>query len=208
MQQKYILFDFDGVIADSFAAAFEVRNLICPNMSAEHYRTAFDGNIKDWSLTGIGHDDACDHDVDFFTHYLPKLKEKVAVFPGMETVIQELAQKYTLIVISSTTTGPIQEFLKKNGLAHYVTEIMGFDVHTSKIEKMKTVFSKYKTSAEHCVFVTDTLGDIREANHMQVGSIGVTWGFQDRQKLSTGQPFKIVDKVSDLVPAIEGYFLR
>jgi HAD superfamily hydrolase (TIGR01509 family) len=207
MKEKFILFDFDGVIVDSFAQAFEVRNKICPSMKEEQYRSAFDGNIKDWSLTGDGHDEKCRHDIDFFAEYIPKM-DRVKVVSGMESVIEKLAKEYTLIVVSSTLTSPIQELLERNGLAHYFKEIMGFDVHTSKIEKMKTVFSKYNATAENCVFITDTLGDIREANHMKVGSIGVLWGFQGKEKLASGNPFRIVDKPTDLPSAISSYFSR
>lgn len=206
MQQKFILFDFDGVIVDSFASAFEVRNKICPSMKEGQYRSAFDGNINDWSLTGPGHDETCRHDVDFFAEYIPKMKSQVKVASGMDVVIRKLAETYALIVISSTLSAPIQELLEKNGLAHYFKEIMGFDVQTSKIKKIEAVFSKYKTTADNCVFITDTLGDIREANHTHVGSIGVTWGFQGKEKLATGNPFRIVDTPTDLLSAVSSYF--
>ena len=48
MKTRYILFDFDGVIADSYAPAFEVQKMICPHLTEEVYRKRFEGNINDW----------------------------------------------------------------------------------------------------------------------------------------------------------------
>ncbi len=43
-----IFFDFDGVIADSFAVAYETNKKLCPDSTEEEYRSAFEGNIFDW----------------------------------------------------------------------------------------------------------------------------------------------------------------
>jgi len=58
MNDKYILFDFDGVIVDSWAPAFEVNKLMCPNITEAEYKKAFYGNIKDWDKSGIVHTEA------------------------------------------------------------------------------------------------------------------------------------------------------
>ncbi len=204
--KKFILFDFDGVIADSFAAAFEVNRLTCPGITEEDYRKRMEGNINDNKFADIQHDERCRHDIDFFTEYIPRMKNQVVVFPGMAEVIDELAKSYTLIVISSTITEPIRELLEKYHLAHYFTEIMGNDVHTSKIEKIKMVFSKYDTDSKNCLFITDSLGDVKEATHCEVDVIGVTWGFNKLETLKKGKSYKIAGKPEELVGAVEEYF--
>jgi phosphoglycolate phosphatase len=83
----------------------------------------------------------------------------------------------------------IGEFLTENGMTSYFDRIMGNAVHKSKEEKIKTVFAEYGTDASECIFVTDTLGDIREATKVNVGAIGVTWGFHERERLAQGKPF-------------------
>ncbi len=83
---------------------------------------------------------------------------------------------------------------------------MGADVHTSKHEKIKMVFEKYGISASQCIFVTDTLGDMREAKAADVGAIGVAWGFHSRETLAKGEPFRIVERPEEISPAISAYF--
>jgi phosphoglycolate phosphatase len=180
--QKFILFDFDGVIADSFDLAFSVSQMICPDLPVDGYKKRFEGNINDWIDSVNVHNENCRHDVDFFTELL--------------------------IIISSTITSPISEFVKKYDLEKYFKEILGNDIHHSKVEKIKMVFEKYATSADQCVFVTDTLGDMLEAEKTGVGAIGVSWGFHSHETLRKGNPFKIVDKPEDLSVAISDYFLK
>jgi len=206
MKNNYILFDFDGVIADSFSHAYAVNKMIYPGLTDEEYKKRFEGNINDWKKTGSEHKSESRHDVDFYTEYLPRLRSQVKIFPGMEKAIEDLSRQYSLIVVSSELTAPIQELLEKYKLAHFFTEIMGNDVHTSKIEKIRMVFFKYDTGSKGCIFVTDTLGDIREATHMGVSTIGVSWGFHNHETLMKGKPFRVVDSPKELSDSISEYF--
>ena len=206
MKRRIVLFDFDGVIADSKALAYEVNKMICPHLTEEDFRKRFEGNINDWQEPN--HTSECRLDIDFFALYAPKLKEKTAVVPGMDEVIAKLADSHILIVVSSTITSPIQEFLNMHELSRYFREIMGSDVHSSKVEKIKMVFSKYTAEPADCVFITDTLGDMREAEKTEVGSIGVLWGFHDKDRLLRGNPFSIVEKPENLVSAAQNYFRK
>ena len=206
VKDNFILFDFDGVIADSFAPAFEIQKMICPALDEDSYRRRFEGNINDWEDPINTHTAECRHDIDFFVEYIPRMRNEVQIKPGMTEVITQLGKEYTLVMISSTITSPIQEFMEKHNLASHFVEIMGNDVHTSKVEKIKTVFGRYGTSAGNCLFITDTLGDMREADKMGVGTIGVTWGFHASETLQRGGPFCLVGEPQFLPNAVADYF--
>lgn len=206
--KNFILFDFDGVIADTFAPAFEVQKLIYSGITEDDYRTFFEGNINEGGNTPTHSKLAANFhpEVDFFTEYLPRLKKEGKVFSGMIEVIKKLSESYSLIIVSSTITTPIQEFLEENNLTPYFTEIMGNDIHASKVEKIKMIFDKYNTTKEHCVFVTDTLGDMVEAEKTGMGAIGVSWGFHDQGRLLRGNPFRIVNAPDELIDAVSDFF--
>ena len=206
MKKPFILFDFDGVIADSFQLAFEVSKMIYPNITEDALCRLFEGNInnkENWQDSCMAE---CRHDIDFDAEYIPRMKNEVKIVPGIKEVIIELEKDYTLIIVSSTINSPIQEFLEKHGLANHFTQIMGNDVHTSKVEKIKMVFDKFGAEPKDCVFITDTLGDMREAEHTGVEAIGVTWGFHKPETLLIGKPFRLVDKPADLLGAVADYF--
>lgn len=206
MKKQFILFDFDGVIADSFQPAFEINKIICPNLTEDIYRKRFEGNINDWKEPVNIHTEECRHDIDFFAEYIPRMKSEVQIVPGMKDVIIELEKDHMLIVISSTITSPIQEFLEGHDLANHFDWIMGKDIHKSKIEKIKMVFDKYDVEAKSCVFITDTLGDMREAEKMNIGAIGITWGFHTPETLQNGKPFRLVEKPNEILTAVADYF--
>jgi len=205
MPKQFILFDFDGVIVDSFQAAYDVARMICPHLTEEQHRTRFEGNIHDWEEPVDRHTKECRQDIDFFAEYMPRLKISV-IFPGMREVISGLAKGYTLVIVSSTVSSSIQEYLDSHDLAQYFSLVMGADVHTSKVEKITMVFEKYKIGPRNCVFITDTLGDMHEAEKAGVGAIGVTWGFHASETLERGDPYRLVKSPRDLQAAISDYF--
>lgn len=206
MGKEFILFDFDGVIADSFRPAFEINKMICPHLTEDIYRKRFEGNINDWEEPINVHTKECRHDIDFFTEYIPRMKNEVQIVHGIKEVIIELEKNYTLVVISSTITSPIREFLEGHDLAYHFAQIMGNDLHASKIEKIKMVLEEYTIKSRECVFITDTLGDMREAEKMGVGAIGITWGFHTPETLQRGKPFRLVKKPTELFHAVNDYF--
>ena len=207
MTKNFILFDFDGVIADSFQAAYDVANMMCPHLTEDEHRRRFEGNFHDWEEPVDRHTKDCREDVDFFEEYVPRL-QKSGIFSGMKEVIAELAQRYTLIIVSSTITSPIQDYLDTHDLSKYFSWVMGADVHKSKVEKIKMVFEKYSIGPANCIFITDTLGDMREAEKTDMGAIGVTWGFHKLETLEQGEPFRLVETPSALAVAIADYFAQ
>lgn len=200
-----IFFDFDGVIADTWQMAAAVRKTICPTMTDDQIRQRFEGNVNDAPDKGEGHSALCRHELDWWNLYLP-LFENAHPFPGSIRAVQDMAEKYRMAIISSTISSPIIEFLKKYDAAQYFGDILGNDVHTSKVEKMNILFERYELAPAHCVFVTDTLGDMREAEKADVGTIGVSWGFHEHERLQKGNPFKIVDHPHELPGAVNTYF--
>lgn len=207
MKTKFILFDFDGVIADSWDVAFATAKTIHPNITEEDHKRRFEGNINDVKHIETFHDESCDHDVDWFDIYIPKIKEiGTPLFPRMKEVILELEKDYMMVVISSTLSFPIEECLVEHNLRDHFDWVMGNDVHKSKVEKIKMVFEKYGVGPQDCVFITDTLGDMHEAERMQVPSIGVTWGFCTPETLQKGTYLKLVDTPEDLQSAINEHF--
>ena len=202
--RTFALFDFDGVIANSFALACEIALTEFPELTETSYRKLFEGNIYD----AIAPLKRAPGVPEFFDAFVPRMKNEVHCFAGIPQVLEQLASEHTLIVVSSTISLPINTFLEDNDLARFFSDVMGADVHTSKVEKMRMVFGKYETDASHCVFITDTLGDMREAKEHELGVIACSWGTHDRATLERGIPSRIIDQPSELPDAVDDYFSR
>lgn len=122
--------------------------------------------------------------------------------PGMEKVISDLSKKYRLAIISSSSTGTIQNFLREHQLEKYFGAIHGYEAGDSKAEKTKEYLLENNLPPERCIFVTDTTGDIHEAHIAGVPAVGVTWGYHTKQDLLGAEPEAVLEKPGDIVKFI------
>lgn len=206
-KKKIVLFDFDGVIVNTFDISFQIYRRFFPQITVDEYRAFFTGNIYDTTDDYEKQAGGAFDEAEFYRQYVPVFLNCPLV-SGIAESIEQLARSYSGIIVSSTISSPIRAYLEKQGLQLYFTEIYGGDVHRSKIEKIKMIFEKYGVESLNCVFITDTLGDLREAEKIGVGTIGVSWGFHQRDMLAKGNPFRIVDLPRDLPSAIGEYFAK
>lgn len=132
----------------------------------------------------------------------------MAAVEGIREILHKLSSKYILIIVSSATSGLIHDWLSKQEMVHHFEEILGMDVHLSKTKKIKSVFRKHSVGAGSCIFVTDTLGDIKEANKLGVQSLAVTYGFHDEETLLRGNPMGLIKHPQDIIIKIEEFFQR
>jgi HAD superfamily hydrolase (TIGR01509 family) len=128
-------------------------------------------------------------------------KRLLVISPNKDVLetLQKLKKKYLLFVNSSTAEEALNEYLEKYNLDGLFEEVLGYNFSKSKVKKFKHLFEKYDLKAEDCIFVTDTLGDIKEANEVGLKTIAVDFGFHDRAVLEEGRPLKIVSEFKNLL---------
>ncbi len=193
---KAIIFDFDGVICDSFEISYEIsKEFFGDDFTEENLRELLDGNVfQNPKITKQAAE-------KLFKAYNEKMK-----YFEMEKVVKEnlekLAEKYSLFVVSSNKEESIKTYFQNNNFAHIFKEILGAETHQSKVAKFEYLFEKYQLKAEDCVFVTDTLGDILEGKEVGVKVIAVDFGFHKRDRLEKGKPFKIVSSFEDVLEVV------
>ncbi|MBI2630698.1 HAD family hydrolase [Candidatus Nomurabacteria bacterium] len=198
---KLVIFDFDGVLANTIELSYTIHTAKNPNMTLEHFKEYSNGNFYENYNKAVKEGRHIPAD-DFYGDYKKGL-DILTIDKILHDSILFLSKKYKLVIISSTNSSFINDFLANENLSGYFADILGADVHTSKALKIKTVLEKYKLDPSNCVFVTDTLGDIKEARECSVQSIAVTWGLHDKSILEKGNPVKIIDNPQDLVGVIE-----
>ncbi len=194
---KLVCFDFDGVIADSFHAAFSVGRKFYSDLSEDQFRKLFEKNIFNTFSASL---------IDFARSYTEMMRQ-VTIFPEMDAVVKTLASDYPLVIVSSSSSRAIEEFLSKHQLLNYFSGIFSSDVHTSKSHKLELAMRKFTVVPEKTLIITDTLGDMQEASTVGVKSIGVTWGFQNKTTLERGEPFAIAAKPQEIVTCINKFFV-
>lgn len=203
-----LMFDFDGVIVDSFSVCFGVAKTVYPTMTEERYRGYFHGNIYDANDKTVASTKLDQKSTqDFFTLYAGRLPAR-APYAGMREAIETLSQSHALVIVSSCLTPILETYLHTHGLLDQFHSVLGADVHESKVAKAHMVFDRLHTRPEHCLFVTDTVGDVREALKAGVASIGVSWGFHSSEELRGAGPFAVVDRPAQIVEETNRFYDR
>ncbi|MCR4261061.1 MAG: HAD hydrolase-like protein [Candidatus Colwellbacteria bacterium] len=205
MSKKMLLIDFDGVMVDTLNVCFRTSNEVWGKLPMEEYKKLFEGNL--YKSLGIESHGFTDKENLFFELYEPRMLQ-ASLVGGIAGVVERLKEKYVLVIISSSVNSPVEEWLKKHAMLPLFDKVFGADVHKSKIEKIKMVFDEYKVGPRDCLFITDTLGDMREAREAGVDAVGVTWGWHPRETLEKGSPFAIVDTPEEIIGAVDRYFAR
>ncbi len=195
---KLILFDFDGVLVDVLMMHHGIASEVNENLSLNEFRSLFNGNIYE-TLAQSPH---IKQNPKFFERYDEQSRE-LMVPEELKDTVSKLSESYTLAIVSATPSWLIIKLLKQAGAYEYFGDILGGDVHQSKIAKNKMLLEKYKVSPEDAVFITDTTGDIKEARECGIKSVAVTWGFHEKETLEKANPEKLVDTPADLLRVIK-----
>lgn len=205
MQKKFLLFDFDGVLTDTFLSTYAICQLSRPWISLEEYRDLFMGNIYE----EMESQDKTDNRVtipqsidEYFEKYF-ELTKKIGVISEMRGVIETLSQTHRLLIISSAYNYIIEEMLAREKLLHHFSEILGADIELNKAKKIQNFFDTHSARAEDSLFITDTAGDVKEARKAGVDTIAVTWGGHGADRLQTVNPFAIVNTPTELLQIIQ-----
>lgn len=206
--KKALFFDFDGVILDSFSMYSKKwielgKKHDAPVPDEESFRELFDGNFYDRLLKRYPH---LNGDTDIFKESVKltlKYARELNMFPKMQSVIKNLSKDYELFIITSTYTQAVEDSLNKNNMKELFKEVFGAEKGLSKEDKFNKAIEKYNLNKEDIIFITDTLGDIKEANQLGIKSIGVSWGYQNKKTLEKGKPYKIVSVPEELTKVIK-----
>lgn len=204
-KKKIILFDFDGVIVDSFEAAYSINAEMKFNLSKEQYKDLFMGNIYDSIKEFVTDENREAHGKKWFKHYNALLM-KMPPIKEMPETLAKLAEDFILVVISSSVQSSIHAYLELHDLHHHFDIVMGADVHESKSHKIEMIFDKYNVTKNDCMFITDTVGDLIEAKNKEVESIVVTWGFHEKERFKNHPPFAFAETSPEILEKANQYF--
>lgn len=203
MKQRIIMFDFDGVIADSFDVFYQalVRTLReygygCVRNPAE-FRNLLDGNFcRSLQARHIRRADLA----ELLTEVGRKVQARMGdmhLFPGVKAAVRGLSQTCVLYVVTSNHSSPVEAFLRRVDLLGCFRDVLGVDAHPSKIQKINLIRRLHPRQS--FVYVGDTVGDLREARSARVNRAGAAWGWHDPERLRREEPDFLLESPADLL---------
>ncbi len=199
-----LFFDFDGVIADSFSLSYSIMQRLNANVSEDEYRKKFEGNI----IANHYEEGYTDDDLTVFADEYSKGILSKSLFDGIAHQLNMLSGHHTKIIVSSAPSDPVVSYLSHHDLSHHFSDVLGGDVHPSKVEKIIQSLAKYNTPAGKCLFITDTLGDIHEAHRAGIPTLAVSWGFHSSETLERGNPARIIHSPHHLSGSVQDLLMQ
>ena len=202
-----IIFDYDGVLADTLDDLIHFGQQACDQLDVKHVVTKADlSNLEVMSFATYGR--ACEvpeHLVDEFVKISLKLfaekKSPPAIFAGMREIIQHFSSNHKLAIVTTNSSQNVNLFLTQHGLDNLFHAVYGVDTPGSKAEKISLARERFME--ESIFMIGDALSDIRAAKEAGVSSIAVKWGHQSLETLQRGEPDFVVESPHELLQAIE-----
>jgi phosphoglycolate phosphatase len=206
-----IIFDFDGVLADTLNDLILFGQEVCDELGIKHVVNKDDlSNLEIMSFASFGR--ACEipeHLVDeFVQRCLKRFAEKKsppAIFNGVGNIVRNFAINNTIAIITTNSSQNVNAFLIEHGLDECIHAVYGIDIPGSKTQKISIARNQFSagTKRESVFMVGDSLSDISAAKEASVTSIAVTWGHQSLEHLLRGDPDFVVRFPHDLIEVIE-----
>lgn len=205
MNNKTIIFDFDGTIGDTLGTGIEIFNSFSdeygiPQIKAEDIPFLKSKkprelmkmyNIKPWVLPKL---------IVRIKGALKKEMMNIQPFPGMVQVLEDLhAKGYRVGIMTSNTKENVQAFLDNYEMNHLIEFIYSGKNIFGKSKILKRVIKKEGIEQDSSFYVGDETRDIEAAQDIKLRVISVSWGFNARDLLVSTHPDKLVDTPQELL---------
>ena len=186
--ESFILFDFDGTIADTISAGLEIIN-----SHADYYGyKRLDGEIKTHfsALQLVKMAEIKFWKLPYLIYQLKKkLSEKydeLQVLPEAPELIKKLNDAgYELGILTSNSLKTVKSFLKKYELDSFFT-FLRTDV--SLFGKKKALAKAKKVINKKIVYIGDELRDIEACRKNDIPIVSIPWGLNSYESLEEHNP--------------------
>lgn len=202
---RVIIFDFDGVLADTRQLMLENAEQACAELGHPCQATAADLEALDpMSFPELGRRLGIPEDqVEEFTRRNLELfgaaQEPPEIFPGMVETLARLSELGRIAVLTGNGARVVRKFLAHYGLAAYVELLLTQEDPGTRAEKITRLARELGAADGMVYMIGDSVSDIRAARQAGVCSIAVTWGHQSKAKLSRLGPDLIVETPQELI---------
>jgi phosphoglycolate phosphatase-like HAD superfamily hydrolase len=205
-----ILFDYDGVLADTLGDLLQFGQEACNKLGVKHVVTKDDlNNLEVMSFATYGQ--ACevpqpliDEFVKICLNSFAEKDSPPAIFPGLSSVLRYLSTNHRMAIVTTNSSHNVNAFLIAHGLNRLITAVYGVDSPGSKTQKIAMARNRLldKGRREIVFMVGDALSDVVAAKEASVTSVAVTWGHQSLENLLRGNPDHIVSSPGELIDVI------
>ena len=208
--KKYILFDLDGTLTDSYPAIttsflYAVQGYDRTSFTADELSSIIGPPLKDsfMRLLGVDGFEAWELVKKYREYYNAGGMYNCKVYQGIEVLLKELSNNgYKVVVATSKPEVQAIKVLSHFGLDKYFTLIAGDDENCSRANKKDVITYCLNRlgspSVQEVVMVGDRKYDMLGAKELGITAIGVTYGYGSHSELSSSGADFIVNNANEL----------
>ena len=207
MGRPFVIFDFDGTVADSFTESLLAYNRVAPRL---RLRRVLEAEIANLRRMGAGQ---LMQALGIPMWKLPRLMIAVRAdlhdhfyavkpVPGIAEAVGRLHQTAChLAIVTSNSEENVRNFFGRHSMAGFDTVVAGASIF-GKATRLRRLIKTAQADRSTSVYIGDTVPDIRAAREAGTLAVGVAWGFSDPALLAAEGPDALVDGTSDLANSI------
>lgn len=201
-----LIFDLDGTLLDSFPGHFQAYLTMFAHfgipMSAESFFAVYSPNwLETYRKVGLPRERWAEADAVWIAE---ARKHETQLFPGARALLERLAKRYRLGLVTSGTGQRVLDDLERTGIRGlFGVVITGGDVAHPKPhpEGLELALSALDTSPAGAVYIGDALADLQMSQSAGVRFIGIPSQFAS---LPADAPCQVVSALEDLLPLFDG----
>ena len=208
---KAIIFDYDGVIVDSFPTVHKVYQIMCKKIGKScpatlvGFREQYGRSSREFMRKGNFTSEEIERADQMYLQEI--LKRDAPFFPGIKRVVEKLAQNYVLFLISASPQEDVELKLKRNKLDNHFMEIIGSRKNgpIKKVPELLSLLIKNNLKPDEVVMIGDRINDYEDARGAKIRNILLVeygWGY-DRNKIPEHRQKINVKSPNDLLKAIK-----
>lgn len=201
---KAVIFDFDGTIANSFAATLRIANALAPTFG---YRPAAPEEVevlRGWTYKQVAAELGVPwHKIPLIAARIRKeLSASVAqleTFEGLPHVLTELRERgFELGILTSNSKSNVERFLAAHGLKQFRFVSTSASVW-GKRRRLESLLHSYRLSARDVAYVGDEVRDIEATKPLAIRMVAVGWGYAAREQLAAHGPDHLISYPNELL---------
>ncbi len=192
---KYLIFDFDGVLGNTWTESNEVKVVMGDSATVEDAAAVTMKHFDKKPSTERNHSlttEQLQKKQEWITTFGKHLSETdFGLFKGFIAELKKI-KNAKFAVVSSGSSQYVLPALKKSGIKF--THILAYEDHYSKEEKVEKVCKDWGISPKDAYYFTDTKADILELQDLmgRERMIGCAWGWHGYEKLNELLPEKMI----------------
>ncbi|WP_432799273.1 HAD family hydrolase [Poriferisphaera sp. WC338] len=219
MSKKAVIFDLDGTLVNSLqdladAVNHTMQTLGRPVHELSQYRYLVGQGLRRLIYDALGGDGSAEHDAltdrgieIFHMYYDVHQFDHTDVYTGVSELLDVLTEHKVRLCVLSNKPHDATTNITKRLLGRWPFEIVcghreGMPAKPNPASAMK-IIEELGLEPNDCVYVGDSKVDMLTGKSAGMFTVGVTWGFRDREELQQNGADQLIDQPMELLDFLD-----